>query len=157
MSNVQRWTGPVTAFDGGGFVCYGDYLTLEKQLAAAQKDAEKFASDTGALLAERDRQLAEAQARIDELTTMCEDLVCEAKDFAYMLEQKTVQLVEAQAALALKDEAFQKIIDIRIIPATTYGIARTALAIKPDNQALREWGARLLEELDDDDQKGTLY
>lgn len=28
---VQRWTGYVSAFDGGGFVAYGDYLLLKKQ------------------------------------------------------------------------------------------------------------------------------
>ena len=110
------------------------------------------------LEAERDRQLAEAQARIYELTTMCEDLVCEAKDFAYKLEQKTVQLVEAHAALALKDEAIDKYghnrfcergIVLSMFKKTERACTcymREAISIKPDNATLREWGARLLEE-----------
>ena len=110
---------------------YGDY---QQALAiAAAKELQSL----------RD-QLAEAQARIDELTTMCEDLVCEAKDFAYKLEQKTVQLVEAHAALTLKGEALYL---YRNAGNPAYDeMVKQALAAKPDNSALREWGARLLEE-----------
>src|SRR5512135_2930693 len=42
MSNVQRWTSPnVSPNDAGGFVSYGDYLELERQLAASEEARKK--------------------------------------------------------------------------------------------------------------------
>lgn len=75
------------------------------------------------------------------------------------IESLRKQLAEAQAALALKDEAIDKyghntfcergvaISMFKKTERTCTCYMREALAIKPDNAALREWGARLLEEL----------
>lgn len=45
MPNVQRWTGLVAAFDGGGFVSYGDYLTLKEQLATVTAERDELKAD----------------------------------------------------------------------------------------------------------------
>lgn len=44
MSDVMRWTSATVqpAPDAGGFVAYGDYLDLKRELSAAQKDAERY-------------------------------------------------------------------------------------------------------------------
>ena len=90
------------------------------------------------------KQLAEAQARINELTTMCEDLVCEAKDFAYKLEQKTVQLVEAQAREAelvahveRLREALYKCQLFKLNPNNVQEVVNAALAATPEQSLAR--------------------
>lgn len=42
MTQVQRWTGVVSASESGGFVAYGDYLALLDRLEKAEKDAERL-------------------------------------------------------------------------------------------------------------------
>lgn len=42
MTQVQRWTGAVSAHEGGGFVAYGDYLSLLNRLEKAEKDAARY-------------------------------------------------------------------------------------------------------------------
>ena len=72
---VQRWTGAVSANDGGGFVTYGDYLDVWRKvqrqfdsLDGLEHRARKAESDLAAALAERDAlaarvEKAEADAR----------------------------------------------------------------------------------------------
>lgn len=38
---VQRWTGTVSASDGGGFVAYGDYLALQARCVELQTEVYK--------------------------------------------------------------------------------------------------------------------
>lgn len=60
------------------------------------------------------------------------------------------QLAACQAALALKDEALKKAckyIEEEYEIGEKYRTGREALAIKPDNAALREWGANEIEAL----------
>ena len=64
------------------------------------------------------------------------------------------QLTECQAALALKDEAIAECLEHWVPPSSEAQI-KQALAIKPDNTALREWGARLLEAFDDEVHSGN--
>ena len=42
MTQVQRWTGVVSANENGGFVAYGDYLALLDRVEKAEKDAERY-------------------------------------------------------------------------------------------------------------------
>jgi len=55
------------------------------------------------------------------------------------------QLAQALAACAAKDEALG-FVDKRLISTDLSGVIRKALAIQPDDTALREWGAKLLEQ-----------
>jgi hypothetical protein len=68
---VARWTGAyITAHDHGGFVAYGDYLELERELAAARADA----AHNAALVEQAERDIKKmtgdiyaALARVAEL------------------------------------------------------------------------------------------
>lgn len=42
MTQVQRWTGVVSASESGGFVAYGDYLALLDRLEKDEKDAQRY-------------------------------------------------------------------------------------------------------------------
>lgn len=63
-------------------------LSLENQLAECQKELHDEMNRYDAA----NKALAECQRERDELKTWLEDQVCEAKDFAYKLEGKTVEL-----------------------------------------------------------------
>ena len=40
---VERWTtGHISPAEHGGFVAYGDYLTLKRELLQAQQDAARY-------------------------------------------------------------------------------------------------------------------
>jgi hypothetical protein len=65
---VQRWTGAVSANDGGGFVTYGDYLDVWRKvqrqfdsLDGLEHRARKAESDLAAALAERDALAARVE------------------------------------------------------------------------------------------------
>jgi len=74
---VQRWTGAVSANDGGGFVTYGDYLDVWRKvqrqfdsLDGLEHRARKAESDLAAALAERDAlaaRVAEALSAVHDV------------------------------------------------------------------------------------------
>lgn len=70
----------------------------------------------------------------------------EAECRAAILGMVDQRLADCQAALALKNAALQHMLE-RPPLAKHHSILPEALAIKPDNAALRECGARLLETL----------
>lgn len=60
--------------------------------AEPDRDADLVVMRAANLIESLRQQLAECERERDELKTWLEDQVCEAKDFAYKLEGKTVEL-----------------------------------------------------------------
>ena len=77
----------------------------------------------------RDQLYAVKQER-DELKTWLEDQVCEAKDFAYKLENKTIQLTRYRAVM---EQAVESLTDLPPDPSDYINEALTALS-----EALKE-------------------
>jgi chromosome segregation ATPase len=63
---VQRWTGIVAASEAGGFVAYGDYLTLQEECNELRQALES-------LMQERDAAVAELSKVTDELFALSQD------------------------------------------------------------------------------------
>lgn len=152
-------------------VLIDDSEALQQQLAKAQaqigtlkttppdkrEDLHCVISDLCEQVRAREEQLEAVTNQRDEwVKTACKTPELSAT-LKFSVEQGSRfqrQLTECQAALALKDEALEKIalIDLgRSELPNDFGFrvlqVRKAYAIKPDNSALREWGARLLEDL----------
>ena len=58
-----------------------------------------------------DSELETLRKERDELKTWLEDQVCEAKDFAYKLENKTTQLTRYRAVMEMAVDAIEYLID----------------------------------------------
>ena len=90
-----------------------------------------------------EKQIAENEKRYDKFDRMHKEasrqLVEERDELRQQLADSQKREAEAIAACKLKDELLQSIMDTRILPATIYGKARKALAIQPDDSALKAW------------------
>lgn len=65
-TKVTRYTGPVHSFEGGGFVAYGDYLTLERERDAARAERDDLQRDIDVLLKQCDYELQRANTCLAE-------------------------------------------------------------------------------------------
>jgi hypothetical protein len=71
----MRWTGSVSQHDKGGFVSYGDYLCLERELTAAQ---QQIAMDTEAIKRLQDAG-HKAEAQLAEYERCNKSTECRAR------------------------------------------------------------------------------
>lgn len=97
---VQRWTTPtVCACDAGGFVAYGDYLTLERRLREVQEERDRAYSIL-ALHGVPQKRAKSVSNGIQVLMTRMQKAIDAAECAANAAEQKAARMREALLDIA---------------------------------------------------------